>query len=194
VVEKPTDWQASYKGLQTAYNKQQASLAALQAKFDELNEKYAEVDQAGKLYSAEKQTLQGQIAEMQSAVNALTAEKARVEGTLARQKLVMSDYPDLAQFEAAGLTPQAESLEELKAKMEQFRVLLKNQSAADMSRVMAGAVPSGTPAAHSDTSEEAESEDYLWSKVSEHAGDFNRTEFEKYRSRLDALLARRRKS
>ena len=105
-----------YVGLQQTHEKE---VNAHKADFDVLQELKSKTGE----YEKTLPVLQSQISEFQTKFSeteaALQAEKARNE----RLGLIMSEFPNLVQFEGQGLLPAAPNLDELKTKLTKFQEL-----------------------------------------------------------------------
>lgn len=140
---QPSDWEKRYKGLQQAYERLQKKFEQLTLTHEQVVSELEEVRQTITTHSNEKKILT-------DALTKLEATKKDLEGQVAshaidreRTKLIMSEYSDLAGFEADGLLPTAATIEELKPKLEAFRGRVKGISSAEALEKLRGTPPTG---------------------------------------------------
>lgn len=180
------DWQASYKGLQALYNK-------LKKSHDELEAKYAAVVQSSEetnlqVTNRDKQleVLQTELGNLKTQIQSLEGEKAKTEGRVTRAQLIMAKYPELAEFEADGLLPSADTQEELEQAFQKFREKLLKQGVKLERQKTAGAPPDTDLSNKSQDIDEGE--DYVWEQMIASAGR-DAKEFSKWQAKYDAILA-----
>lgn len=118
---------------QKLLSKRDNDIAALKSKIEELQTQLAEANTRLKeLGSTTKQ------------IDELRGTLSEREKELKRLKLVVSKFPDLAEFEAAGALPSADDEEELVSKLEQFRKLINMKAEAEAKKRMQGVFPDNT--------------------------------------------------
>ena len=139
--EKKTDWEAAYKGLQRNYDKLQKQFTELQGKYDQLTEESEGTKQSHKLLGTEKESIMAQnvaltkqIASLQDSETSRTLERDRYS-------LVLTDFPDLAAFEAKGLLPTGNNVDELREKFTKFREALGKTGDDKVKDALKGAGP-----------------------------------------------------
>lgn len=141
------EWKKSYAGLQGAYQKLQetttAEIAGLNAKLSDAGVKIEELGQGAVGKDTEVSALQKQLADRSQELATLKNEHGSLSSQLARQRLILEEYPDLAQWEAKGLLPTASDPEALKSALGAFRETLKNQVGATVATELSGSSPSG---------------------------------------------------
>jgi chromosome segregation ATPase len=181
------DWEASYKGLQTLYNK-------LKRSHDELEAKYAQAVQSSEevtLKASDKdkslKTLNDELTSLREQVKTLEGEKFKSDSKAARAQLIMAKYPELSEFEADGLLPNADTPEELETAFEKFREKLSKQSLRVEKEKTKGAPPDDTDMSDKGTGT-AESEDYVWDQLMKSAGS-NPAEYAKWQAKWDEIQA-----
>lgn len=187
-VADGTDWEKSYKGLQSSYQKLKAATDTTVAELQrQLGESQSTIE-TQKLEIAslnEKLASEGQRAEaVTKERDAIKQEAEATKANLTRAKLVMDKYPQLAGFEARGLLPTAESEEALTAVLEEFANVMNAKASSELQQRLSGAVPPQPPGTPQDT----ETEDFLWRKMSETA---NTPEFLEWQRKFDALMERK---
>lgn len=118
------DWEKRYKGLSATYTK-------LQAQFQKLTEDHEKLLGTREELEVNAKSVKAEIEKMKSDLDALTAEKEKLtqqlttqEAKEVRTKLILSEYPDLAAFEAKGLLPAGATPEETKQLLDNFREAL----------------------------------------------------------------------
>ncbi len=116
---------------QKLLSKRDNDIASLKTQIEDLREKLAEAN-------AEIKELGGTVKQVDELRGALTQR----EQELKRLKLVMSKFPDLVEFEAAGALPTADTEEELMQKLEAFRNLVLTKAKAEAAKRMHGVFPS----------------------------------------------------
>ena len=118
---------------QKLLSKRDNDIATLKSKIEELQTQLAEANTRLKeLGSTTKQ------------IDELRGTLSEREKELKRLKLVVSKFPDLAEFEAAGALPSADDEEELVSKLEQFRKLINMKAEAEAKKRMQGVFPDNT--------------------------------------------------
>jgi len=115
------DWEKRFKGMQKAYNTLQDQHTKQATEFEEILGQVEELRAEVKNYEGEKQGLQQQISEYDQMKADLETQIKTHSLQAERAKLIMSDFTDLAAFEAQGLLPQAETTEEMQERFEAFR-------------------------------------------------------------------------
>jgi hypothetical protein len=142
---QPEDnWEDRFKGLQRTFNRTKNELEKLREKEEDLLEqsetsKQNEQDLKGKL-----EDLQSLAEKAQTELDRLTGELATQEAKGKRAELIMSDFADLAQFEAKGLLPDAEDEDEMVEKFTAFREALSSTVSAGVEQKLTGTAPSDT--------------------------------------------------
>lgn len=120
------DWEKKYKGLQTAFNKLNTEKQKLT---EDLNNALAAQEEVGlKIKGFEKQ-----IADLQASLDGekKNTESAKTEATTRsveaiRARLILKEFPELAQFEASGLLPAATTEEEMRTKFNEYKTTLNS--------------------------------------------------------------------
>lgn len=136
---KGEDWEGRYKGLQRLFDKTKGQLDSLtvthQQTMDELEEQ-----------KAKYRVLEATNVGLTNDLGKLGGEKTELEKTIAersfdkeRMKLIVSEYPELAAFEAKDLLPSATTIEELKPKLELFKQTVTGKSKQDVLDTLKGA-------------------------------------------------------
>lgn len=121
---KGQDWEGAYKGMQRNYDKLMKENAELQTQIAELNTTIESFKQEVKTATTEKDQIAVKHVEATEALKGLESQNAVLKAKNERQQLIMSEYQDLAKFEAQGLLPEAQNDEELRAKFDAFRSTL----------------------------------------------------------------------
>ena len=138
-------WMTRYKGMQTAYNKLKSEKDTLQ---ENHNTSVGELELA-KIKVTEldlrvKELENNLIGEKESAQSIVT-ESTKKDQEVNRLRLIISDFPDLANFEKTGVLPTDPDSEELKKKLTAFRDAVKSATATNTKQVLSGSsLPSGT--------------------------------------------------
>jgi Skp family chaperone for outer membrane proteins len=146
---EPTEnWEDRFKGLQRTFDKRQKDFSTLQEKYDNLLETAESTKQAERERQAQLDALQKDLEAAKEGLDKATGELAAQEAKGKRMQLIMSEFPDLAKFEAAGLLPNADTDEEMTEKLTAFRDALNSTVKANVERQVVGAspAPSGTTA------------------------------------------------
>ena len=188
------EWKASYNGLQASYQKlketSDQTIADLQRQLAEAQTDL-ETSKQGKTSSdSQVETLNSEKTDLLAQIETLQSEKATLEGNLDRSKLVMSDFPELAAFEAQGLLPSGNGEDDLKAKFTSFRETMQSQVGTQVKSTLKGTQPAGSGRSTTSTTktvEVEEDEDYVWDMMSQASRDGNRVEFNKWQAKYDAI-------
>lgn len=172
-----TDWEASYKGLQTTYTKlkenSDKTISEATRKLTEAQAALEEAKQGHTTKDSQMATLTKQVTDLGGQLEALKSEKATKEGDLARAKLIMGEFPELAKWEAQGLIAKGKDDEESKAILTKFRETMAGQLGVDLKNLMSGATPpgsGGTGLNNQGGNPGEESEDFVWKKLMETMG------------------------
>ncbi len=135
------NWEKRFNGLNTAYQKLQKKFETLEAERDQLLADKETILQDDKSAKA-------QLTKLQADLQALTGEKEALSGQITslqaqkeRVSLVMSEFTDLAPFEAKGLLPPATTAEEMRTKFEEFRQALSSTVQQSVQGKASGAAP-----------------------------------------------------
>ena len=157
-----TNWEAAYKGLQKKLSALQAQADLWKSERDDvtaqLSSSKADLTIAnGKVdaFTSQVASFEGQVATLQGNFNA-------ANGKLERTELIMSTYPDLAKFEAKGLLPQADTIDDLTTKLTDFREALGVSVTQSVDATLAGA---SLPQEESTGGDEGLSDDALRDKM-----------------------------
>ena len=185
------DWQASYKGLQSIYNKLKKAHEDLEAKYAQVvqTSEEANLNAGGK--DKQLEVLNTELARLKDQIKTLEGEKANSDNKANRAQLIMSEFSELSEFEADGLLPNADTPEALKEAFTKFRDKLKKQGMRTERDKSKGAPPDDLDKSET-TPDTGESEEYIWDKMMTTAG-VDQAEFVKWQAKYDALLAARDK-
>jgi hypothetical protein len=115
------DWKKAYKGLQRNYDKIVKELADLQSENDNLTATNEEQKQTLRKATTEKDQITSKNVEATETISGLEAQVNVAKAQSERSTLIMSEFIDLAQFEAKGLLPEAQNPEEMRSKFGEFR-------------------------------------------------------------------------
>ena len=179
-----TDWEKSYKGLQR-------KMAALQTQADTWkDERDGAITEVQSLKAdlttaqGEKEALETKVTGLETQVTEATGRADKAEGSLDRAELIMSDYPELAQFETDGLLPEAEDTEALKDKLEKFQKALDAKVDKGVDKTLEGA----TKTPNDDDDPDANlTEDQLYERMMDAANSGDTKERQRLQAQYDAL-------
>lgn len=154
-ASKARDWEASYKGLQKVNEKLQAKLVRVSDDLDAAHEEIESLKSAAKATDGDKQGLVAKIAQLEKEKGDLERTVASHKMQTERTKLILSDFPELASFEASGLLPMGNTPEEMKEKLAAFKAALETTVGSKLADRMRGAGPkregkNEPPAGHRD--------------------------------------------
>lgn len=138
------DYEKRFKGLQKLFEKQQKELTELQAEHSSTIEGREELLQQQKQAQALLDATKTQISALTTEKEALAAQVKIHETQALRSKLILSDFTDLAAFEARGLLPPANTEEEMKSKFSAFREALGTTVSQTVKEKLQGASPAAT--------------------------------------------------
>lgn len=168
------EWVKSYKGLQTSYLSLQTKLnneiADLNAKLEAANAKIEELGLGTKGKETEMTALQARLAAQSQELATLKSDHSALESTVARKNLVMSEFPELASFEAKGLLPTAEDEEKMKAAFGTFRETLAATAGASVADFISGASPAAKREVKDQAKTGVEDRQYLLDQMIATAG------------------------
>ena len=190
--DDPTkDFEARFKGLQRAYQQlqgtTQTTIATLTRERDEAR------TQTTQLQST-LQTKEGELTNRSTSITNLTQqldEEKKSSGKHLKEKdrlkLILSEFSDLSAFETAkdgSLLPDADTPEDLRAKLTAFRAATNGLVGKGVQSTLVGATPPGAPPSSSTTTN-TESEEYIWDQM---AANTNKpAEFKKWQAKWDAI-------
>lgn len=129
-TSKPADgqnWESAYKGLQKKYDKTFKELTEALGTIDELNSTVEELKLNVRTANTEKDQISTKHVTATEEKDGLQSQLNTANQTIERQKLIMSDYQDLAPFEAKGLLPSAQTEEEMRSVFDSFRDTMGSQ-------------------------------------------------------------------
>jgi len=177
------EWEKKYKGLQTLVNKANgerdkavADLATLQVTVEEQKLKIGTLEKQVTDLTASVGTKEKDVETAKGETTAKTLEVARL-------KLIVKEYPQLASFEAAGVLPTATTEDEMRTKFKAFQDAMSSIVGEDVKAKLKGSsLPSGTPTSTQPT------EDEIYDEMSHIAGVRGKEdEFRKLQKQYDAL-------
>lgn len=137
------DWEKRYKGLQKTFDALTNKFNKLQEQYDQLVAESEELRQKTKGHEAEKTALSNSLHQKETENDTLSKQIAAHALERERTKLIMTEYPDLAQFEAKGLLPSAETVEALKPLLDEFRGTIKGMVGDNVNQKLKGSTPQG---------------------------------------------------
>jgi len=182
------DWAAAYKGLQSAYNKLQTKMDKLQEQYDAASSQSEEHLQGKSAAEKQLKTLGEEMETLKQQISTLDGEKTAAEAKIERSRLIMSEFPELAEFEAKGLIPNADTPEAQRTIFEQFKETLGGRIDTTVQSKMAGASPPGTSTTSTSSPPPEESEEVLWRTMMKTAGvPGKQEEYQAAQEKYDAL-------
>ena len=119
-----TDWEKAYKGLQKNHDKVVVERDTLRGEVDTQVALVEEQKQTIRSATTEKDLITTKNVEANETISGLEAQVNVSKAEAERAKLIMSEFNDLAQFEAKGLLPAAENEDDMRAKFSDFRETL----------------------------------------------------------------------
>ena len=141
-VKKPgTDWEAAYKGLQRLQQRTKKELDELQVKYDALVDDHETVKQTHKDTEGKYSELQKQNVDLTSQVKSVQEQEASRTLERDRYNLILSEFSDLASFEADSLLPAGTNVDELREKFEKFRKSLEKSGKQRVKDALEGEGP-----------------------------------------------------
>ena len=195
-----TDWEGAYKGLQTTYGKlkENSDKTILEAtrKLTEAQAALEEAKQGHTTKDSQMTTLTKQVTDLSTQLDVLKSESATKESNLARAKLIMSEFPELAKWEAQGLIAKGATDEESKQILTKFRETMAGQLGVDLKNLMAGATPPGsgnTGLNNQGGNAGEETEEFIWQRLMETAGKDQKA-WAGWQAKWDAIQAKKAQS
>jgi chromosome segregation ATPase len=140
--DSTVDYEKRYKGLQRTYETLQAKMNKLQEQYDQLVAEAEGLRQSIRTHEGEKATLSTNLKTLETERDNLNKQISTHSLQQERMKLILREYPDLANFEAQGLLPNADTLEDLKPKLDTFRSTLTGMVGDNVRNKLSGSVPS----------------------------------------------------
>lgn len=143
-VQQEEDYEKRFKGLQKLFEKQQKKLQELEAENTTLAEKREELDMTQKQVQAEIEKFKAELETSNKEKETLTAKLSAHEAQVQRTNIILSEFSDLAAFEAKGLLPPASTEEEMRQKFDDFRNAIKTTIDQNVQTKIQGAGPAPT--------------------------------------------------
>jgi len=186
VQQDDENWQERYKGMQRAFNTQKQEYEKLRAAQDALLES-SETSKANESeLQKQLEANQKMLDEQQQALDNMTGQLAAQEAKMTRQNLILSEFPDLAPFEAKKLLPDVpigENFEDdMKTRFAEFREVYNNTIKSEVKKQVTGAGATETGVSGEKITR---SKAYIYNRLQQLAGS-NRPE---ERREYDELLA-----
>jgi hypothetical protein len=139
-----TDWEAAYKGLQKTLATSQTQVETLKGERDTAITELTQLKTRATEFETGNADLTTQVETLTTQVTDLTGLSDNSAAALERSKLIISDYPDLATFEADGLLPTADDMDALKVKLDAFKEKVSKTVQSGVSETLSGAtLPDG---------------------------------------------------
>lgn len=181
----------SYKGLQSAMNRQKTKLETEITQLKERLEKQAADLEEAKMAAEEKAKLETSQKDLNTSIQNLQAERDKLTRQLNQQKIVLAEFPQLAPL--ASYIPPADTDEAYKTNAQSFEAALKQYVSLVVSKQLEGAgLPIGTGNQSSQTDNTI---DKLWAEVDRYAGiPGKEKEFEDANAKLQEALKIRNKT
>jgi len=130
--------QRRYAGMQGRYQQEHSALLDAQAQITDLKSTLEKI-------TGDHGALETEVDELTKKVGELDTKAKGAESKLARQTLIMTEFPDLIGFEAKGILPAGEG-DQLKALLGTFKETLK--TAGVQNTLPVGQTPPAPPAAN----------------------------------------------
>lgn len=184
------DWEARYKGLQSASEKQrtalQKSVEDLQTKLTAATEQLEQSNLTSSDVQKAQEQAKQEIEQIKGQLDAATQERDKLTAQLNRQAIIMKDYPALARF--SDFIPAAEDDDQFKTNLQNFQEALNSYVQAGVKDTLSGSSP--PPGGDQGTRMVSESEeDKLWKQVYSLAGiPGKEREYEEAFGRLQEVL------
>lgn len=131
--------QQSSGNVATEGNKPQNDCGKERAKIAELKVQIAALQKQLQEAQAGKEAVEGSKSELETQLAQLRQENEELKRRLKRKELIMDKFPDLAQFEARGLLPDAPE-DELKDRLKAFHELVQGMTKQAAQRAAEGTV------------------------------------------------------
>jgi len=179
--QPPEDYEARFKGLQRTYD-------ALQKKLDAAEDQRTKALADAEVLRQSDSQRQAALDKLQKDLDAIKAEKEAVAtqlssqaALLARKSLILTEFSDLASFEAGGLLPPATTEEEMRTVFTKFREAYQKSVGEEVARKVQMAGPAPT----SNLPPAARSKEQVYARLTQLAGSRPGS---KDREEYDALL------
>jgi hypothetical protein len=121
IVQPEEDYEKRFKGLQKLFDRQQKKVAELEEERDSLLEARETLSQGDKQKQAALDKAKVDLDLLNKEKETLSLKLSSQEATAKRTNLILSEFSDLAAFEAQGLLPAAATEEEMREKFTKFR-------------------------------------------------------------------------
>lgn len=173
------NWERRFKGLQVAYDRLQKKYNDLEAAHAQVVSDLEEARQAQRGHDTEKKTLSDKVQLLETEKGTLQNQLTTHQFDVKRARMIMSDYQDLAPFEAKGLLPAAANEEELKQRLEDYRQTLTSLVGDGVQRRIAGQAPAGGGSPTGNTP--SRSKDQVYNELVYLAGSQRPDDVKRYR-------------
>lgn len=189
------DYEKKYKGLQTVYNRLEAKEQKTQGALDTA---LAEVESLNLQLATAKTkiaSLEADLGKKDQEVNAEKENSKKESKTAMRLRLLVDEFSDLAKFEKAGILPSAETEEELKTALTNFRGTISSIVGEDVMKKLRGSgLPSNTFNDGDKNGSDQMTSDQIYDRLMKIAGDKTKIlEYKELQRRYDELLAAQNK-
>ena len=144
IASQGEDYEKRFKGLQKLYDKQHSEFENLQNEHATTIEGREAILQAQKQAQTQLDATKAELATLNTEKETLAAQVKIHETQALRSRLILSEYTDLAAFEASGLLPPAQTEEEMKTKFSAFREALGKSVSQTVKEKLQGASPAST--------------------------------------------------
>lgn len=166
-AQQDEDYEARFKGLQRSFDKRQKDYLNLQEKHDALQEEAETSKQSDREKQAKLDALQKEADEAKAELDKTAGELATQEAKVNRANMIMSQFPELAPFEAEGLLPETGTEEEMTEKFTAFSEALNKRVQTNVERQVVGSAAGDTgPPPRTPVRDEA----YIYNRLQQLAG------------------------
>jgi chromosome segregation ATPase len=171
------DYEKRFKGLQKLFEKQQKKVTDLEEERDKLLETRESSTQTEKQKQVELDKAKLDLDLLTREKETLTAKLTTHESKAQRTELILSDFSDLAAFEAQKMLPDAPTIEELRTKLTAFRAAYQ----ASVEKTVQAKIQGAGPAPTAPTIPPAgRSKEQIYAELSRLAGSRNADDRKKY--------------
>lgn len=197
-AENKTDWEKAYKGLQTTYNKLKETsdntIADLTGKLEKNTADLTTFKNQASQFEEQAATLQKTIEDINQKLSTEQATSKQAAENLERARLIISEFPELAKWEADGLLPAASTVEEMRDRFTKFQTNLGSQVGQKVQQKMEGATPDDISTGTSNTSNApAENEQFLIDEMIKVAAKkpLDEAKYSELQGKYDALVRKK---
>jgi len=174
--DPPVDWEARFKGMQSAYSKLEQKNTDAQGTLSEAQAELEKLTVEGKTSESKLKELEESIVDLTTEKETLTSEADISKLQADRAKLIMAEYPELSEFFGNDLIRTVEDIEEQTKIFDTFKKIIDVRVQSTLTDIVSGSGPSTTGDQDTPTLDK----DNIYDRMTALAGSRDPKEMEEY--------------